>query len=104
MKSQVVLSTSGVFENIFYCSVTSFSLSAEQVFLDNHFVSITNDTGFAWYSKCGWGGSGLKVIFSLKYDKGHIFNPSLTPLDINTKLVYDYGSATPFVSLYPLKE
>ena len=30
--------------------------------------------------------AGLKVIFHLKDEKGRIFNPSLTPLELNTKL------------------
>ena len=101
---QVVISTSRIFETIFYCSVTSYSLSVDQSLLDNNFVSSKNDTDFAWYSKCGGGNSVLKVILRLKDDKGHIFNTSLTPLDINTKLVYDYVYATYFMYLSPLKE
>ena len=80
MKYQLVLSTGGIFENIFYCSVIRYSLSIEQNFLDNQFVSSTNDTDFCWYSKCGGVNSGLKLIFHIKDKKGHIFNPSLTPL------------------------
>ena len=53
MKFEVVLSTYRIFETIFYCSVASYSLSIEQYFLDENFVSSKNDTGFAWYSKCG---------------------------------------------------
>ena len=87
MKSQVVLSTGGIFGTIFYCIVTSYSLSIEQRFLDNQFVSSVNDTDFAWYSNCGGGDAGLKIIFHLKDEKGRIFYPSLTPLELNTELV-----------------
>ena len=103
MKSQVVLSTIGIFETIFYCSFTSYYLSVEHIFLDNHFLSGTNDTDFDWYSKCGGGNYGLKVIFRLKDDKGHISNPYLTPLDLNTKIVHDNGSTTTLMYLSTLK-
>ena len=52
MKFQLVLSTGDIFETIFYCIITSYSLSIEDRFLDNHFVSSTNYTGVSWYSKC----------------------------------------------------
>ena len=104
MKFQVVLSTGRIFEAIFYLSVTRYSLSIEKRFLGNKCVSITNDTSFAWYSKCGGGNAGLKFIFHIKDDKVCIFNPYLITLDLNTELAYDDGSATPFVPIYPLKE
>ena len=91
-------------KSVFYCGVTSYSISIEQHFLGNQFVSSTNDTDFAWYSKCGGENSGLKFIFHLKDEKGHIFNPSLAPLELNTELVYADGFATPFMPLSPLKE
>ena len=103
MKFQVLLSTGGVFETFIF-SDTSYSLSIEQHLLDNPFVSSANDTGFAWYSKYGGEISDLKFIFHLKYDKGCILNLSLTPLDLNTELVYANGSITHFMYLYPLKE
>ena len=104
MKFQVVISKSRIFETFLYCVVTSYSLSIEKCLFDKHFVASTNYTDFYWYSKCGGGNSGLKFIFRIKYDKGHILSPSLMPLDINSKLVYAYGSSTPFMSLSPLKE
>ena len=103
MKFQVLLSTGGVFETFIF-SDTSYSLSIEQHLLDNPFVSSANDTGFAWYSKYGGEISDLKFIFHLKYDKGCILNLSLTPLDLNTELVYADGSVTNCINLYPLKE
>ena len=48
--------------------------------------------------------AGLKVIFNLKDEKGRIFNTSLTPLELNTNLVYADGSTTPCVPLSSLKE
>ena len=59
MKYQVVQSTGGTFVTIFYCRATSYSLSIEHNFVDNQFVSITNDADFAWYSKCGGENDGL---------------------------------------------
>ena len=85
-------------------SFTSYSLSIDQRFLDNQFVSSMNDTDFSWYSKCGGGNDGLKFIFHLKYNRGHIFNPSLTSLDLNNELVYANGNSMPSVPLSPLKE
>ena len=73
MKFQVVISKSRIFETFLYCVVTSYSLSIEKCLFDKHFVASTNYTDFYWYSKCGGGNSGLKFIFRLKYDKGHIF-------------------------------
>ena len=102
IKFQVFLSTGGIFD--FFCSVTSYSLSIEQRFLDEQFVSSVNDTGFAWYSKCVGDNAGIKFIFHLKYDKGRIFNPSLKPFELNTELVCADGSVTPFMPLSPLKE
>ena len=43
VKCQIVLSTGGIFENIFYYIVTRYSLSIEQIFLDNKFVTSTNN-------------------------------------------------------------
>ena len=50
------------------------------------------------------GNSVLKFIFNTKEKKGFIFNPSLTPLDMYTALVYDNVSDTPFMYLYTHKE
>ena len=66
MKYQVVISTVGIFKTIFYWRVTSYSLSIDNNFLGDHFVSRTNDTDFSLYSKCGRGDSGPKVIFHIK--------------------------------------
>ena len=104
IKSQVVLSKGGIFETIFYFSITSYYLSIEKHLTYNQFVSNTNDTGFDWYSKCGGVNDGPKVIFRLKDKKCYIFNPSLIPLELNMKLVYAYGYYTPFMPLSPLKE
>ena len=90
--------------NYFYCDVTSYSLSIDKRFLGNQCVSITDDTDFAWYSKCGGKNYGLKFIFHLKDKKGRIFNPSMWPLERNTEIVYDDGSVTPFMPLSPLKD
>ena len=38
---------------LLFFSVAIYSLSTDKRFLDNQCVSSTNDTGFAWYSKCG---------------------------------------------------
>ena len=104
MKSQVVISTGRIFETIYYFIITSYPLSIEKRFLYNQFVSSTNDTDFAWYSKYGGGDSGLKFIFHFKDYRGHISNPSLTPLDMNTELVYADGYATLLIPLSPVKE
>ena len=53
---------------------------------------------------CEGENSGLKVIFHLKDENGHISNPYLTLLDPNTKLVYANVSTTPLIHLSPLKE
>ena len=84
--------------------VTRYSLSIEQRFLDNQFVSGKNDPDFTWYNKCGEENTGLKFIFHLKDDKGHIFSPSLTPLELNAEIFYVDVSATPFMPQSPLKE
>ena len=74
IKFQVVISTVVIFETIFY-RVTSYSLSIKQRFLCSQFISSTNYTYFAWYSKCGGGGDILKVIFHIKDEKFRIFGP-----------------------------
>ena len=104
MKSQVYLSIGSIFEAIFYCSITIYSPSIEKRFLDNQFVSSANDNDFAWCSKCGGGGSGLKFIFHLKHKKGCIFNPSLSHLELNNVLVHVDGYVTPFVPIFTLME
>ena len=100
----MVLSTEGIFENIVYCSVTSYYLSIEQHFPDNKFLSSVNDTYFSCYSKCGGENTGIKVIFHIRNKKGHIFNISLKTFDLDTEPVYVDGSATPFLPLSTLKE
>ena len=50
------------------------------------------------------GDAGLKIIFHLKDKKGHILNPSLTPLYLNTEFSCVHRYAKLFVPLYPLKE
>ena len=87
-----------------YPRFTSYSLWIDKHFLDNQFVSSTNDTDIAWYSKYVGGDSGLKFIFKIKYKKGHIFNLSLTPLDLDTEIFYYDIYATTFMPLYPLKD
>ena len=52
MKFEVVLLTGRIFETIFFC-VTSYSFSIDQSFIDNTFLSSTNDDAFDWYSNCG---------------------------------------------------
>ena len=101
---QVVLSIGRIFENIFYCSITKYYLSIEQCFLDNKFASSINDTGFDCYSVCGGENTGFKVIFHIKYYKGCILNPYLTPFEMNNELIYAYGSVTSFITLSSLKE
>ena len=66
MKYQLVLSKGGIFETIFYCIATRYSLSIEQRLLKNQFISSTDDTNFSWCSKCGGGNYDLNVIFHLK--------------------------------------
>ena len=63
-----------------------------------------NNIEFAWYSKFVEGNADLKVIFHIKDEQGLIFNPYLTPLDINNELVYTDGYVTLFMPLYLLKE
>ena len=63
-----------------------------------------NDADFALYSKCEGENTGLKFIFHLRGKKSHIFDPSLTLLDLNNELVYDDGSIENFMPLSPLKE
>ena len=104
MKSQVVLSTRGIFETIFCCSITIYPFSTDQHLLDNKCVSSTKDTGFYWYSKCGGGNSGQNIIFHLRDQKGRIFIPSLTLLEMNTDIFYANGSSTPFMPLSTLRE
>ena len=56
---------------------------------------------------CSKGGeidASLKFNFHLKYDKGFIFNPSLTKLGINTESFYANGYATTAMTLSTLKE
>ena len=54
MKYKVVLSTVRIFEPIFIAALQAiYSLSIDQFFLGNQFVSSNNDTTFAWYSNCG---------------------------------------------------
>ena len=48
--------------------------------------------------------SGLKFIFHLKDEKGHVLNPYLEPLDINDEIVYANIYATPFMLLFTLKD
>ena len=104
MKSQVVLSTGGMFETIFYCRFTRYPLSIIHSPLDDNFLSSTNDTDFAWFSKFIGGNAGLKVIFHIKNEHGIIFNTYLKPLEMNTELVYADGYATTFMPLSTLKE
>ena len=47
---------------------------------------------------------GLNFIFHIKGKKGHISNPSLTPLELNTELVYANEYAPTFMFLSPIKE
>ena len=104
MKYQIVISTGSIFEIIFYYSVKIYSLRTEQSLLDKQFVSSIKDTGFDWYGKCGDKNDGLKVIFHIKYKNDHIFNPYLATLDLNTDIVYANLSATPVITLSPMKE
>ena len=48
------------------------------------------------------GNYALNFIFHIKDDKGCILNPSLTPLDLNTELVYTNEYDTTFMPLSPL--
>ena len=104
MKYQLVFSKWGIFETIYYHIVTSYSLSTDQCFLNNQFVSSKNGTDFSWYSKCGGKNSGLKVIFHLKENYVRIFYPSLTSLVLNTEFVYADGYSTPFMTISSMKE
>ena len=88
----------------FYCIITSYSLSIEQQFLYNQFLSSANDTNYSWYNKCGEENDGLKVIFHIKGGKVHIFNPSLTPLEPYTEIFYVDGYVTPLMCLLSMKE
>ena len=63
-----------------------------------------NYTDFSWCSKCVGVNSGLKVIFHIKDEKGIIFNPYFTPLELNTEIVYSGEVATLFILPSPLME
>ena len=102
MKFRLVLSTEGFFKT-FFC-VTSYSCSIDQIFLEDAFVWITNETGFYWY--CKWRGKspGLKSIFHLNNDNNCILNILLTPLDLDPELVYTGAPVTWVMPLSPIKE
>ena len=88
----------------FIVALQDITSQLRSVFLTISLYQVQMIIHFSWYSKCGGVNSGLKFIFHIKDKNGHISNPSLKPIELNTELVYADGSATPFVPLSPLKE
>ena len=90
-------------------SITEFSLTIEEQFVDNPFVlrleneSSDKEAHFCWHNKCGGENAGIDVKIHLRDSKGRLVKDHCEMLSLTSELIYMDHTACPFMPLQPLK-